>query len=59
MSIRKINYRPNPVTAVLVVVARAAIGEVHVPRVALAVLSTGPIPRRGEGRCRNISECFV
>lgn len=49
MSIRKINYRPNPVTAVLVVVARAAIGEVHVPRVALAVLSTGPIPRRGEG----------
>ena len=52
-------HRPNPDTVVLAVAARVAIGEVHAPRAALAVLSTGPIPRRGEGRCRNISECFV
>ena len=52
-------HRPNPETAVLVVAERAAIGEVHVPCAALAALGTGSIPRRGEGRCRNISECFV
>ena len=55
----KINYRPNRVSDVLVASAREATGEDHVPRDGLAALSTGPIPRRGEGRCRNISECFV
>ena len=59
MSIRKINYRPNPVTIVLDVTVHAAIGEALEPCADLAVLGTGPIPRRGEGRCRNISECFV
>ena len=33
----------------LVASAREAIGEDHVPRDGLAALSTGPIPRRGEG----------
>ena len=52
-------HRPNPVTVVLVAVARVTTGEVHVPCVVLAALGTGPIPRRGEERARNIGECLV
>ncbi len=44
----KINYRPNPATAVLAVAARVANERnLHVPRVVLAALSTGPKPLRG------------